>query len=51
MLDAAVFAYTNILLDGGMQWKERRMTEDLGRLKNLVTHRDRVLDGYFPSES
>ena len=50
IFDAAVFAYTNILLDDGMQWEARRMNEDLASFKNLVGHRKRILDEYFPLE-
>ena len=50
LFDAHVFAYTFILLDESLAWRERRMQEDLERRKNLVAHRERILQRYFPKE-
>ena len=47
LFDAAVFSYTNILLDDKIQWKERRMIEDLNKYKNLVRHRNMISQKYF----
>ncbi|KAG8526720.1 uncharacterized protein KY384_008149 [Bacidia gigantensis] len=50
LFDAAVFAYSNILLDEKMQWAERRLVEALAKWPNLVRHRDRILRTYFIAE-
>lgn len=51
LLDAAVFAYTHLLLDGTMGWKEdeERLGKGLreGRWKNLVEHRNRIYAKYY----
>lgn len=47
LFDASVFAYTNVLLDGEMAWRERRMIEGLERCENLVRHRGRILQDFF----
>ncbi|KAL8698760.1 MAG: hypothetical protein Q9201_006391 [Fulgogasparrea decipioides] len=48
LLDAAVFAYTHLLLDELMGWKtaEEKLGEGLreGRWKNLVEHRRRIYE-------
>ena len=51
LFDASVFAYTHLLLDMGMGWRERRMVEILGEYGNLVGHRGRILEEYFPANS
>jgi metaxin len=51
LFDASVFAYTHLLLDEGMKWKERRMVDILKGYENLVKHRRRILDEYFPRKS
>lgn len=47
LFDASVFAYTNVLLDEGLVWKDRRMKEGLRGCQNLVAHRRRILNKYF----
>ena len=47
LFDASVFAYTNILLDEGPEWQDRRMREGLRKCQNLVAHRRRILKTYF----
>ena len=47
LFDASVFAYTNILLDEELGWKDRRMREGLRECQNLVAHRRRILKTYF----
>lgn len=47
LFDASVFAYTNILLDEGLHWKDRRMREGLRECQNLVAHRRRISKAYF----
>lgn len=49
LLDASVFAYTHLLLEG-MGWKEKRLVKDLERYKNLVEHRQRIFETYFRAE-
>lgn len=51
LFDASVFAYTNVLLDEGLQWKETRMVEGVRRFGNLVGHRERILRGHFGDDS
>ena len=50
LFDAAVFAYSNLLLDDSILWAEDRMREDLKEWSNLVDHRERILHEYFPSQ-
>jgi metaxin len=58
LLDAAVFAYTHLLLledaghaagQQGWQWSDHRMREILrrGHLANLREHRERILELYY----
>lgn len=46
LFDASVFAYTHLILDEGMEWKQNRLAQLLKRYKNLVQHRERMLE-YF----
>lgn len=50
LFDASVFAYTNVLLDEGLGWKDFRMVDGLRRYSNLVEHRERILEAYFERE-
>ncbi|KAF4217467.1 hypothetical protein CNMCM8980_006052 [Aspergillus fumigatiaffinis] len=43
LFDASVFAYTHLILDEGMGWKQNRLGELLRQHGNLVQHRDRLL--------
>jgi metaxin len=45
--DASVFAYTQLLLDDELGWKEKKLCRALRRRANLVQHRDRLLVRYF----
>jgi metaxin len=47
LFDASVFAYTQLLLDDGMGWKEKKLCSALRRRENLVQHRERLLVRYF----
>ena len=47
LFDASVFAYTNVFLDEGLEWKQRRVREGLDRYGNLVAHRERIMEGWF----
>ncbi|KAE8147715.1 hypothetical protein BDV25DRAFT_159753 [Aspergillus avenaceus] len=46
LFDASVFAYTHLILDEGMGWKQNRLADYLRKHKNLVQHRERLLK-YF----
>ena len=47
LFDASVFAYTHLLLNEGVRWKEKRMATALAKYKNLVHHQDRILHKYY----
>ena len=47
LFDASVFAYTHLLLDSELGWRNRRMAEGLEQCPNLVQHRERILQNYF----
>lgn len=47
LFDAAVFAYTHLLLDGEMGWVDTRMQRGLRSFGVLVEHRERLLGRYF----
>ena len=51
LFDASVFAYTHLLLDEGMEWKEDRMSRGLKKYFNLVQHRERIVEVYFSKQS
>lgn len=50
LFDAAVFAYTHLLLDDGLAWGERRLSDIVGDFQNLVEHRDRIFRRCWGSE-
>lgn len=43
LFDASVFAYTHLILDETMGWKQNRLAQLLREHKNLVQHRERLL--------
>ncbi|KAJ6120722.1 hypothetical protein N7523_005002 [Penicillium sp. IBT 18751x] len=43
LFDASVFAYTHLILDEGMGWKQNRLAQLLRENPNLVQHRERLL--------
>jgi metaxin len=47
LFDASVFAYTHLLLDESLNWQNKRLTDCLNSLKNLVQHRQRLLTSFF----
>ena len=51
LFDASVFAYTNVILDEGLDWKDTRMVEGLLTYSNLVEHRERISGAYFQQEN
>ncbi|KAL6235934.1 hypothetical protein BDW75DRAFT_239665 [Aspergillus navahoensis] len=44
LFDASVFAYTHLILDQKMGWKYNRLQQLLSPYKNLVQHRERLLE-------
>lgn len=51
LFDAAVFAYTHLLLDERMGWKETRLIKALEKHENLIAHRRRIYDTYYHAPS
>ena len=47
MLDASVFAYTHLILDGTLRWNSNKLAEQLKQHQNLIDHRGRILNQYF----
>jgi len=47
LFDAAVFGYTQLLLDEELGWREEKLSRALRRRANLVQHRERLLVRYF----
>src|ERR1700712_5404387 len=47
LFDASVFAYTQLLLDDNMGWKEKKLCRALRTRDNLVQHRERLLVRYY----
>ncbi|KUJ18420.1 uncharacterized protein LY89DRAFT_706892 [Mollisia scopiformis] len=47
LFDASVFAYTQLLLDDSLGWKEKKLCRALRTRDNLVRHRERLLVRYY----
>lgn len=47
LLDAALFAYTHLLLDEGMKWVDKRLVREVRKWKAVVEHRERILRDYY----
>ena len=49
LFDASVFAYTNLLLDDGLEngWSESRLRNTVLGKQKLVAHRERILATYY----
>jgi metaxin len=47
MLDASVFAYTHLILDGNLQWVRNELAQHTYEHQNLVDHRARILNQFF----
>ena len=47
LFDASVFAYTHLLLDKNLGWKEEKLCRALRQRENLVRHRQRLLVRYY----
>ncbi|KAJ5247548.1 hypothetical protein N7468_002531 [Penicillium chermesinum] len=43
LFDASVFAYTHLILDDELGWKQNRLAQMLRKHNNLVQHRERLL--------
>ncbi|MCJ1456265.1 hypothetical protein MMC28_006625 [Mycoblastus sanguinarius] len=46
LFDASVFAYTNVLLDNRLDWRDGRIGKGL-RYGRLLEHRTRIMEGWF----
>lgn len=44
LFDASVFAYTHLIMDQKMGWKYNRLEQLLSQHRNLVQHRERLLE-------
>jgi len=51
LFDASLFAYTQIILDDGIEWKTPSLKTALQRHENLVQHRARLARGFFSSRT
>ena len=47
LFDASVFAYTHLILDENLDWKDNKLGEQLKRRESLLQHRDRILKMYY----
>jgi metaxin len=47
LFDASLFAYTQIILDEGLHFKNPTLRHALQKHDNLVRHRDRLIRGFF----
>ncbi|KAK6089100.1 hypothetical protein SCUP234_00304 [Seiridium cupressi] len=48
LFDAALFAYTHLLLDDSLPWADTRLTDSLQKFQTLVDHRNRILAKCWP---
>jgi metaxin len=47
LFDASLFAYTQIILDEGVQWRTTTLKTQLQQYDNLVRHRNQLMRGFF----
>ncbi|KAK6006185.1 hypothetical protein QM012_006595 [Aureobasidium pullulans] len=47
LFDASVFAYTHLLLNESMGWRNNPLADKLATFYNLVDHRNRILRDYY----
>lgn len=47
ILDASVFAFTHLILDGSLQWHRNKLAELVNQYQNLRDHQGRILNQYF----
>lgn len=50
-LDVAVFAYTYLILDEALAWRENKLAEELKRHDNLMAHCKRVYEKCYHPHS
>lgn len=48
LVDAALFAYTHLLLDKNMGWKDKRLVRRVERFAPLRQHHDRIMREFYP---
>jgi metaxin len=51
LFDASLFAYTQIILDDGIEWQTPSLKTALQQHENLVQHRARLARGFFSSRT
>ena len=47
LIDAALFAYTHLLLDEKMAWKDKRLRKSVERFEPLKKHHDRIMREFY----
>ena len=47
LFDASVFAYSHLILDDTLGWKQNPLAAYVKKYDNLVQHRDRIYNTYF----
>ena len=47
LVDAALFAYTHLLLDESMGWKDKRLVRSVERFAPLRRHHDRIMREFY----
>jgi metaxin len=50
LFDASVFAYTHLLMDESMGWKNTTLADSVKKIDNLVQHRRRLMNLYFKEQ-
>jgi metaxin len=51
LFDAAVFAYTHLILDQSLQWADTRLQDAIQSNLSLVDHRNRILATCWPAKT
>lgn len=51
LFDAALFAYTHLLLDDFLPWADTRLSDSLRKFTTLVDHRERILSRCWPEKA
>lgn len=51
LFDAAVFAYTHLILDPSLQWADTRLQDSIQSNFSLVDHRNRILARCWPTKN
>ena len=47
LIDAALFAYTHLLLDEKMGWKDKRLVRSVARFETLEKHHGRIMREFY----